>query len=221
MIAAEEPTDIVINGSAGAPCAMAIDFGDGTRSNATIGDTTPFPLKIAHTYPKMADVTVRVSGAADGSTPACDGQLDAAVHVSPAGSKIEFITLSTSCPEGWKMVGDVAADKSFSCTPIPESNAPTNLIHCVDGMKYFAQAGRIGCRHPAPPPAESFAKAKTPKGTVATPVKSKHPSMPLAKTPPADKAGAAKKSSEATKAADGAAAKTAKPASAAKAKSPL
>ena len=161
MIAAEEPTDIVITGTAGLPCALTIEFGDGTRQSVTVGDASPFPLKIAHAYPKMSDPTVRVAGAASANLPACEGQVDATIHVSPAGSKIEFITLSTSCPEGWKLVGTVNPDNSFSCTPIPESNAPTNLIHCIDGMKYFAQAGRIGCRHPA---ALAMADEKAVKG---------------------------------------------------------
>ena len=192
MIAAEDSTDIVVNGSAGLSCGLRIEFGDGTAATvARVGDTSSFPLKITHVFPKLGDYTVRVRGAADGTLPACYGQADAAVHVSPAGSKIEYITLSTSCPEGWKMVGAVNADASFSCTPIPDMNAPTNLIHCIDGMKYFAQGGRIGCRHPNAAPEEKFAKAATPKGNVASGAKPKHPSMPLAKTPkkaPADAA---------------------------------
>ena len=185
MIAAEESTDIVISGSAGTTCALAIDYGDGTRGSNTITDATTFPLKLAHTYPKTADHVVRVTGAVTGATPACEGTAEVSVHVSPAGSKIEYITLSTTCPEGWKLAGSVNADKSFSCTPIPDSSAQTNLIHCTDGMRYFAQGGRVGCRHPGPPPEpEKFAKAKTPKGKVVASATSAHPSMPLAKSPP-------------------------------------
>ena len=184
MIAAEDSTEIVVNGSTGLPCGLRIEFGDGTAGMwSRIDDATSFPLKMAHVFPKLGDYTVRVKGAADGALPACDGQADAAVHVSPAGSKIEYITLSTTCPEGWKMVGVVNADASFSCAPIPDTTGPTNLIHCTDGMRYFAQAGRIGCRHPVAAPAEKFAKAATPKGTVASGLKPKQSSMPLAKTP--------------------------------------
>ena len=186
MIAAEEPTDIVINGSTGTTCALAIDFGDRTRGSNTITDATTFPLKLAHTYPKTADHVVRVTGEVIGATPACEGMAEVSVHVSPAGSKIEYITLSTTCPEGWKLAGSINADKSFSCTPIPDASAQTNLIHCTDGMRYYAQGGRVGCRHPGPPPEpERFAKAKTPKGKVVASAISTHPSMPLAKTPPA------------------------------------
>ena len=219
MIAAEEPTDIVINGSAGTPCALSIEFGDGTRQKSTIGDATPFPLKIAHTYPKTGGVTVRVSGAADGGLPACEGQADVAVHVSPAGSKIEFITLSTGCPEGWKLVGTIGDDKSFSCTPIPDTSAPTNLIHCIDGMRYFAQAGRIGCRHPAAPPVpeEKFAKSKTPTGKAAGAAETSTSRNPLAKTPggqalkPGKKSATGAKPAGAAKPADGVAPKSTKP----------
>ena len=201
MIAAEEPTDIVINGSTGTTCALAIDYGDGTRGSNTITDATTFPLKLAHTYPKSADHVVRVTGEVIGATPACEGTADVSVHVSPAGSKIEYITLSTTCPEGWKLAGSINADKSFSCTPIPDASAQTNLIHCTDGMRYYAQGGRVGCRHPGPPPEpEKFAKAKTPKGKVVASAISTHPSMPLAKTPPAKPAtkatGGAPKSSK-------------------------
>ena len=109
--------------------------------------------------------------------------------MSPAGSKIEYITLTTGCPEGWLLKGAVNADKSFLCAPIPDASAPTNLIHCIDGMKYFAKDGHVGCRHPqlpAPEP-EKFAKAKTP------PAKSKAPartgeSNPRTTTPPIPKA---------------------------------
>ena len=184
MIAAEDPTEIVINGSAGAPCRLAIDYGDGTKENKAVADASSFPLKLRHTYPKAADVVVRVTGAADGASPACEGQVDASIHVSPAGSKIEFITLSTSCPEGWRLVGAVNADKSFSCSPIPDMSAPTNLIHCEDGMRYFARDGKVGCRHPGPPPEpEKFAKAKTPRGKAASAAKGNEQSMPLSKTP--------------------------------------
>ena len=216
MIAAEEPTDIVINGSAGTACALAIDYGDGTRSNSTISDATTattFPLKLAHTYPKTADHVVRVTGEAAGATPACEGSAEVSVHISPAGSKIEYITLSTGCPDGWKLVGTINADKSFSCTPIPDASAQTNLIHCTDGMRYFAQSGRVGCRHPAPPEPEKFAKARTPKGKVVASANPKHPSMPLAKSPAASKAApkaAAKDSESASKSATK---PTAKPAS--------
>ena len=192
MIAAEEPTAIVINGSSGAPCALTIDYGDSARVNNVVNDTSSFPLKLSHTYAKTADVVVRVTGAADGSMPACEGMVDASVHISPAGSKIETITLSTGCPDGWRLAGAVYADKSFMCSPIPDASAPTNLIHCIDGMKYYVKDGQIGCRHPlapAPQP-EKFAKAKTPKGKVSAPGKSKNPSMPLTKTAPAGKAPA-------------------------------
>lgn len=199
MIAAEDSTDIVINGSAGLPCGLRIEFGDGTApATSRVGDASPFPLSIKHVFPKLGDYTVRVRGAADGGLPACEGQADVAVHVSPAGSKIEYITLSTSCPEGWKMAGAVNADASFSCSPIPDMNAPTNLIHCVDGMKYFAQGGRIGCRHPAAAPEETFAKAATPKGKATSGGRPKHPTMPLAKTPKDPSANAAPKKAPGT-----------------------
>ena len=70
------------------------------------------------------------------------------MHVSPAGSKIEYITLTSGCPEGWALKGAINADKSFRCAPIPDASAPTNLIHCIDGMKYFVKDGHVGCRHP-------------------------------------------------------------------------
>jgi hypothetical protein len=162
MIAAEAPTDITINGTPGSKCAFAVDFGDGARSSHVASESTPFPLKIAHTYPKMADVKVRVKGAAGQSLPPCAGELEAAVHISPAGSKIETITLATNaCPEGWSLVGQVAADKSFKCTPVPDASAPTNLIHCTDGMKYFARGGNVGCAHPVAA-VEHVAQAKAP-----------------------------------------------------------
>jgi hypothetical protein len=149
MIAAEAPTDIAINGTPGSKCAFAVEFGDGTRSSHVVSEATPLPLKIPHTYPKMADVKVRVKGAAGQALPPCAGELEAAVHISPAGSKIETIALATNaCPEGWSLVGQVSADKSFKCTPVPDASAPTNLIHCTDGMKYFARGGNVGCAHP-------------------------------------------------------------------------
>jgi hypothetical protein len=162
MIAAEAPTDIAINGTPGSRCAFTVEFGDGTRSSHVVSESTPFPLKIAHTYPKMADVKVRVKGAAAQPLPPCSGELEAAVHVSPAGSKIETITLATNaCPEGWSLVGQVNADKSFKCTPVPDASAPTNLIHCTEGMKYFARGGNVGCAHPAAA-VESLAQAMPP-----------------------------------------------------------
>jgi hypothetical protein len=168
MIAAEEPTDIVVNGSGVANCGIAIDFGDGTRSSHVVSEASPFPLHTPHTYAKMGEFTVRVSGAASGSTPACEGVIDAGIHVSPAGSKVEMITLTVnSCPEGWKLAGEVNPDKSFRCLPIENASAPTNLIHCTEGMKYFAKGGHIGCMHPAtamaeapPVPATPVAKGK-------------------------------------------------------------
>jgi len=168
MIAAEAPTDIVVNGSAVASCGVAIDFGDGSRTAHVVSETAPFPVRTAHTYAKMGDFTVRVSGAASGATPACEGVLDARIHVSPAGSKVEMITLTVnSCPEGWKPVGEANTDKSFRCTPVPDASAPTNLIHCTEGMKYFAKGGYIGCMQPgavfaeaAASPAKAAAKGK-------------------------------------------------------------
>ncbi|MBK8740181.1 MAG: hypothetical protein IPM02_11905 [Betaproteobacteria bacterium] len=169
MIAAEAPTEIVINGSAGAHCGLMIDFGDGARSGNVVSPSSPFPLRLSHTYPKAADVVVRVTGADEGTAPPCDGAIEAAVHVSPAGSKIEYITLTSGCPEGWALKGAINADKSFRCAPIPDASAPTNLIHCIDGMKYFVKDGHVGCRHPLPAAPEQFAKAKTPpvKGKMA------------------------------------------------------
>lgn len=149
MIAAEAPTDIVVNGMPGANCGLAIDFGDGAKSTHAISDASPFPLRVAHTYAKTAELTVRAAGAADGANPPCEGALEAAIHISPAGSKIEYITLPIdTCPEGWSMVGQINADKSFKCTPVADMSAPTNLIHCTGGMKYFARGGNVGCGHP-------------------------------------------------------------------------
>ena len=205
MIAAEAPTDIVVNGTPGANCAVAIDFGDGARSTHVVTSASPFPLRVAHTYPRMADVTVRVTGVAEGGAPPCEGVFDAAVHVSPAGSKIEYITLSTnSCPEGWSLVGQVNPDKSFRCTPVPDASAPTNLIHCTEGMKYFARGGFIGCAHPAGPAPETIAKAPVPAKTGKGPAKAtamsttKRPSTSAApaKTSAAAKAPAGKSSAK-------------------------
>lgn len=162
MIAAEAPTDIAVNGTPGSKCAFAVEFGDGTRSSHVVSESAPFPLKIVHTYPKMAEVKVRVKGAAGQALPPCSGELEAAVHVSPAGSKIETVTLATNtCPEGWSLVGQVNADKSFKCTPVPDASAPTNLIHCTEGLKYFARGGNVGCAHPVAA-VEHVAQAKAP-----------------------------------------------------------
>jgi hypothetical protein len=193
MIAAEAPTDIVISGSGVAHCGLVIDFGDGTRSGNVVSESSPFPLRLAHTYPKTADVVVRVTGADEGSAPPCDGAVEAAVHVSPAGSKIEYITLSTGCPEGWLLKGEVNPDRSFRCAPIPDAGAPTNLIHCLDGMKYFAQDGHVGCRHPqlAALAPEKFAKARTPMAKGRAPVKAGEP-MSGARTPALHKAAQGK-----------------------------
>ncbi|MEO7134771.1 MAG: hypothetical protein ABI024_11190 [Vicinamibacterales bacterium] len=183
MIAAEAPTEIVINGTPAANCALVVDFGDGTRSVDVVSQTSPFPRRISHTYPKTADVTVRVVGTTQGAIPPCEGTLDAAVHVSPAGSKIEYITLTTGCPEGWLLKGAVNADKSFMCAPIPDAGAPTNLIHCIDGMKYFARDGHVGCRHPQAALAEVVATPKAVKGKGS---KGKAPANPdAAGKPPA------------------------------------
>jgi hypothetical protein len=163
MIAAEEPTTIVVNGSGVANCGIAIEFGDGTRSSHIVSDASPFPVRTPHTYAKMGDFSLRVSGAANGATPPCDGVLDARIHVSPAGSKVEMITLSVnSCPIGWSLVGEVNSDKSFRCTPVQDASAPTNLIHCTEGMKYFAKGGYIGCMHPAAAIAEAEPPAAKP-----------------------------------------------------------
>jgi hypothetical protein len=114
------------------------------------------------------------------------------------------VTLSiNSCPEGWSLVGQVAPDKSFKCTPIPDQSAPTNLIHCTDGMKYFARGGNVGCAHPvamappalaASPPATPKRGSKGPmpvKAAAATAAKPK-PSAPTAGKPPRTKAGPSK-----------------------------
>lgn len=173
MIAAEAPTEIVISGTFVARCGLVVDFGDRTRSGNVISESSPFPLRLTHTYPKTDEVVVRVTGADEGSAPPCEGAVEAAVHISPAGSKIEYITLTTGCPEGWLLKGAVNPDNSFMCAPIPDASAPTNLIHCIDGMKYFARDGHVGCRHPqlpAPAP-EKFAKAKTPMAKGKAPVK--------------------------------------------------
>lgn len=180
MIAAEAPTAIVINGTLAASCELVVDFGDGTRSGNVVSAASPFPLRLTHTYPKTDDVVVRVAGAGEPSAPPCEGAVEAAVHVSPAGSKIEYITLSTDCPEGWLLKGTVNADKSFMCAPILGASAPTNLIHCIDGMKYFAGDGHIGCRHPPAAAPEQFAKAKTPMAKAKAKTEK---SMPKAKTP--------------------------------------
>ncbi len=178
MIAAEEPTDIVVNGSPGSNCALIVDYGDGTSSTHAVSPSAPFPVRVKHTYPKPADVSVRVLGLAQGGVGACAGTLDAAVHVSPAGSKIEYITLVTNaCPEGWSMVGSVNADKSFRCTPIPDMSAPTNIIHCTEGMKYFARGGFIGCAHPA----VAQVAAATPAPAKAKPTASAAKAKPAAK----------------------------------------
>ena len=170
MIAAEAPTAILINGTALARCGLVVHFGDGTKAASMVSESSPFPLRVTHTYPKPADVFVRVAGAGSGSVPACAGEVEVAVHVSPAGSKIEYITLTTGCPEGWLLKGEINPDKSFRCAPVPDASAPTNLIHCIDGMKYFARDGHVGCRHPGAPVIEQFALAKTPvdKGKAAT-----------------------------------------------------
>jgi hypothetical protein len=194
MIAAEAPTDIAVSGTLIAHCGLVVDFGDGTRSGNVVSESSPFPLRLTHTYPKTDDVIVRVTGADAGSAPPCEGAVEAAVHVSPAGSKVEYITLSTGCPEGWLLKGAVSVDQSFMCAPIPDASAPTNLIHCIDGMKYFAKGGHVGCRHPQAAAAETFAKAKTPlgKGKMAK-GKRPHPgaeSVAKAKMPPAPKAPA-------------------------------
>lgn len=164
MIAAEAPTEIAIGGTLVAHCGLVVDFGDGTRSGNVVSESSPFPLRLTHTYPKTDDVIVRVTGADEGSAPPCEGAVEAAVHVSPAGSKVEYITLSTGCPEGWLLKGAVSVDQSFICAPIPDAGAPTNLIHCIDGMKYFAKSGHVGCRHPQAAAPEPFAKAKAPMG---------------------------------------------------------
>jgi hypothetical protein len=154
MIAAEAETIVRVNGNRGAHCGLAIDFGDGTTSSVMVTESSPFPLRLNHTYPKTGDLTVRVNGADAGAAPACLGRVEAAIHVSPAGSKIEYITLSTGCPEGWQLKGRVSPDKSFACAPIPDASAPTNLIHCIDGMRYFARSGTVGCAFPAAPAPE-------------------------------------------------------------------
>lgn len=164
MIAAEAPTDIVINGNPGIHCGLTVDFGDGASAAVQVSETSPFPIRVAHTYAKTGDPTVRVSGVQTAGTIPCLGAVDAAVHVSPAGSKIEYITLSTGCPEGWQLRGEIRADKSFSCAPVADASAPTNLIHCVDGMKYFAKGGNIGCMHPAAGIPEEPAQVATAKG---------------------------------------------------------
>jgi hypothetical protein len=187
MIAAEAPTEIAISGTLVAHCGLVVDFGDGTRSGNVVSESSPFPLRLSHTYPKTDDVIVRVTGADEGSAPPCEGAVEAAVHVSPAGSKIEYITLTTGCPEGWLLKGAVNTDKSFMCAPIPDASAPTNLIHCIDGMKYFARDGHVGCRHPQAAAPEQYAKAKTPMAKGKAPNKAGE-SMAKAKTPPASKA---------------------------------
>jgi len=163
MIAAEAPTEIVIKGTLLAHCGLVVDFGDGTRSGNVVSASSPFPLRLNHTYPKTAEFVVRVNGADQGSAPPCEGAVEAAIHVSPAGSKIEYITLSSECPEGWKLRGAINPDKSFMCAPVPDASAPTNLIHCLGGMRYFVKDGHVGCRHPQAAMPEQFAKAKTPK----------------------------------------------------------
>ena len=85
-------------------------------------------------------------------------------YADPAGSKIEYITLTTGCPEGWLIKGGVNPDKSFMCAPIPDASAPTNLIHCIDGMKYFARDGLVGCRHPQAAASEPVVQVKVAKG---------------------------------------------------------
>ncbi len=193
MIAAEAPTDIVINGSPGSECGIMVDYGDGTSSAHTVTPASPFPLRLSHTYPKIADLSVRALGIAQGAAAACAGAVDASIHVSPAGSKIEYVTLTiNSCPEGWSLVGNLNPDKSFRCTPIPDASAPTNLIHCTEGMKYFARSGFIGCAHPAvvqvaaaaPTPAKAkvVAKAKpVAKASAKTPPAKGKPAKPAAK----------------------------------------
>lgn len=189
MIAAEAPTEIVISGTLVARCGLVVDFGDGTRSGNVVSASSPFPLRLTHTYPKTDEVVVRVTGAGEGSAPPCEGAVEVAVHVSPAGSKIEYITLTTGCPEGWLLQGPVNADQSFLCAPVPDTSAPTNLIHCIDGMKYFAKDGHVGCRHPqlAAPAPEKYAKAKTPVAKTKAPVKAGG-SMAKATTPAMPKA---------------------------------
>ncbi len=187
MIAAEAPTEIVIGGTLVAHCGLVVDFGDGTKSGNVVSASSPFPLRLAHIYPKTNDVIVRVTGADEGSAPPCEGTVEAAVHISPAGSKIEYIMLTTGCPEGWLLKGAVNADKSFLCAPIPDASAPTNLIHCIDGMKYFARDGHVGCRHPPAAAPEQFAKAKTPMAKAKAPVKMGK-SLAKAKTPAMPKA---------------------------------
>ena len=164
MIAAEAPTEIVINGTLVARCALIVDFGDGTRSVNVVSESSPFPRRLSHVYPKTADVIVRVTGASEGAVPPCDGAVEAAVHVSPAGSKIEYITLTTGCPEGWLLKGAINPDQSFMCAPIPDAGAPTNLIHCIDGMKYFARDGHVGCRHPQAAAPEPVVQMKVARG---------------------------------------------------------
>ena len=183
MIAAETPTEIAISGTLVARCGLVVDYGDGTRSGNVVSESSPFPLRLNHTYPKSEDVIVRVTGADQGSAPPCEGAVEAAVHVSPAGSKIEYITLTTGCPEGWQLKGAVNADKSFRCAPIPDASAPTNLIHCLHEMKYFVKDGHVGCRRPNAAAPETLAKSKTPM------VKGKGPpmggeAMAKAKAPP-------------------------------------
>ena len=164
MIAAEAPTEIVINGSAGVHCGLAVEFGDGGSTGILVSDATPFPVRVTHTYAKTSDPLVRVAGIQTADAIPCLGAAEAAIHVSPAGSKIEYITLSTSCPEGWLLKGEVRPDKSFSCSPVADVSAPTNLIHCIDGMKYFARGGNIGCMHPALGIPEEPAKVAMVKG---------------------------------------------------------
>ena len=211
MIAAEAETIVVVNGEKGVHCGIAVDFGDGANTTVAVSDATPFPLKLAHTYPKTGDVTIRVKGADVGTAPACLGALDATAHISPAGSKIEYITLSTSCPEGWKLKGSIAADKSFACTPVPDASAPTNLIHCIDGMKYFAKNGMIGCAHPvmvaavhpahpATPAGKGKAPAHKSSGVAATGARAPDIAGKKPSAAPADKAAPANKAVADTKA---------------------
>jgi hypothetical protein len=139
-------TTFTVSGTGGSDaCGIYINYGDGGSPDTRVISRTEgqLPRVFEHTFNKPGQYSVVVKGDRVKSTQGCVGTASTTINVVAQGGGRRR-DAAASCPTGWGLV-DGSFNRqtgAYSCAPA----YPTERLDCGPGLRYFENAGTIGCR---------------------------------------------------------------------------
>ena len=136
-----------VSGAAGGAdaCGIWINYGDGDSPDTRIisRQEGQFPRVFEHRFNRAGQFAVTVKGERVRNIPGCTGTASTTINVVAQvvpGRR----DIAAACPAGWGLIENsyVRRTGAYSCAPL----YPADRMDCGRGLRYFEEAGQIGCR---------------------------------------------------------------------------